>query len=76
MFRWLYKTAIWLKTHFRRKELDLEMDDEIRSRLAFVVDQKIADGMKLEEARRAAGIELGGVDLPAPNIILEVSFYG
>jgi predicted permease len=62
MSRWLHKTAAWIKSQFHRKELDQELDAELRSHLALVTDQKIAEGMKPEEARRAAQIELGGVE--------------
>jgi MacB-like periplasmic core domain len=47
---------------FRREQIDQELDDEVRSHLALMADEKIAEGMKPEEARRAAKIELGGIE--------------
>jgi hypothetical protein len=47
---------------FRRNEIDHDLDDEVRAHLALMADEKIAEGMKPEEARRAARIELGGVE--------------
>jgi MacB-like periplasmic core domain len=47
---------------FRRNEIDQDLDEEVHSHLALVTDEKIAEGMKPEEARRAAKIELGGIE--------------
>jgi predicted permease len=46
---------------FRRNEIDHDLDDEVRSHLVLLADEKIAEGMKPGEARRAARIELGGI---------------
>lgn len=45
-----------------RCEADSQLDDEIRFQLELMTDHKIRQGMSLEEARRAATIELGGVE--------------
>lgn len=45
-----------------REQIDTDLDDEIRSQLGLMVDEKIAQGMAADEARRAAIIELGGVE--------------
>lgn len=45
-----------------RKEVDNDLDDEIRSQLDLMTDRKINAGMKPEEARRAAKMELGGIE--------------
>lgn len=45
-----------------RQEVDNDLDDEIRSQLELMVDQKIEKGMNRDEARRAAKIDLGGVE--------------
>jgi putative ABC transport system permease protein len=47
---------------FRRNEIDHDLDDEVRSHLVLLADEKIAEGMKPEEALRAARIELGGIE--------------
>lgn len=62
MARCLHKLSIWLKSLFRRRELDQDLDEEIRSHLDLITDQKIAEGLTPEKARRAARIELGGVE--------------
>lgn len=38
------------------------LDDELHSQLELMADQKTKEGMRPEEARRAASIELGGVE--------------
>ena len=47
---------------FRRRQADAELDEELRAHLTLMIDQKIAEGMDPEKARRAARIELGGVE--------------
>ena len=47
---------------FRQRQADAELDEELRAHLTLMIDQKIAEGMGPEEARRAARIELGGVE--------------
>lgn len=47
---------------FHRGEVDDDLAAELRSQLDLMTDQKIKDGMKPDEARRAAKIELGGVE--------------
>jgi macrolide transport system ATP-binding/permease protein len=47
---------------FRRQEMDRDLDDELCSQLELMADQKIKEGMTPQEARRAAKIELGGVE--------------
>jgi predicted permease len=47
---------------FHRQAVDSDLDEEIRSQLELMADQKIKEGMSPEEARRAARIELGGVE--------------
>ncbi|HEX5324278.1 MAG TPA: permease prefix domain 1-containing protein, partial [Capsulimonadaceae bacterium] len=47
---------------FYKRERDTDLDNEIRSQLELLTDQKIKEGLSLDEARRAARIELGGVE--------------
>ncbi|HEY6467312.1 MAG TPA: ABC transporter permease [Candidatus Acidoferrales bacterium] len=47
---------------FHRERIDSDLDAEIQSALALLTDQKIAQGISAAEARRAAIIELGGVE--------------
>jgi putative ABC transport system permease protein len=47
---------------FTRARLEQELEDELRAYVDQLTDQKRAAGMGMEEARRAALIELGGVE--------------
>ncbi|OFW09604.1 MAG: hypothetical protein A3H96_06745 [Acidobacteria bacterium RIFCSPLOWO2_02_FULL_67_36] len=47
--------------HRRRVERDL--DDEVRTLFDLLVDEKIGAGMRPQDARRAATIELGRVEV-------------
>lgn len=46
----------------RRQRVERELDDEIRATLDQLTAEKIADGMRPDEARRAALLALGGVE--------------
>ncbi|MGH9739325.1 MAG: ADOP family duplicated permease [Candidatus Acidiferrales bacterium] len=60
--RLLSLTKSFLRSHFRRQQIDAELDDEIRSTVEMLADQKIKEGMPPDQARRVARIELGGVE--------------
>jgi len=47
---------------FCRERIEKDLDNEIRSHLELLTDEKISDGMDREEATRAARIELGGIE--------------
>ena len=47
---------------FRKQQMELDLDEEIRSHLDLLADQRIREGMSSGEARRAARIELGGIE--------------
>ncbi|HEY2292395.1 MAG TPA: ABC transporter permease [Thermoanaerobaculia bacterium] len=51
-----------MRNLFRRERVDQDLDEEVRSYLAALVEEKVAAGMPLEAARRAAAIEVGGVE--------------
>src|SRR5689334_6556965 len=46
----------------QKRERDADIDNEISSQLELLTDQKIKEGLSPDEARRAAKIELGGVE--------------
>ena len=46
----------------KKDERDNDLDAEIRSQLDLLADQKIKEGLPPDEARRAAQIELGGLE--------------
>src|SRR5437870_402411 len=47
---------------FRRRRLEDDLDEELRSSFEMMVDQFVARGMPLAEARRAAQLEFEGLD--------------
>src|SRR5262245_37351077 len=47
---------------FRKRDLDRELDAELSAHLEMAIEDKIKQGMSLEEARRSAMIRLGGMD--------------
>jgi predicted permease len=47
---------------FRRRQIDADLDDEIRCAVELLADQKVKEGLSPGEAGRAARIELGGVE--------------
>jgi macrolide transport system ATP-binding/permease protein len=58
----LPRLASFLRRFLRRGQTEMELDEEIRSHLELMTEEKIREGMDSEEARRAAKIELGGVE--------------
>lgn len=52
----------YLRFFFRRRQIDADLDEEIRSAVALLADEKIKTGMPPDQARRAARIELGGIE--------------
>lgn len=53
--------SLWLN-FFHRQQREQELDEELRSLRELLTEQKMREGMDPEEARRAARIELGGVE--------------
>jgi predicted permease len=60
--RWFKKLSFWMRSLLHRRELDQELDDEIAYHIEAKTEENLAKGMTPEEARRAARIELGGVE--------------
>ena len=56
----------WMKSFVRnifgRQRSDRELDAEVRSYVDLLAEEKMRQGMPPEEARRAARIELGGIE--------------
>jgi predicted permease len=50
-----------LHSFFRRKPLDIELNEEMASHIDFAIDDNVRGGMSLYEARREAMIRFGGV---------------
>jgi predicted permease len=51
-----------LRALFRRKTIEAELDEELRSHFANQVEKFVASGMSREEAVRRAGLEFGGYE--------------
>jgi predicted permease len=66
--RWLKKLSLRVRLLLHRPELDQEIDDEISYHLEAKIEDNIAKGMTPEEARRAARIEMGGVEQVRENM--------
>jgi predicted permease len=60
--RWLYKLPLRLRSLFKRRRVEQELSDELRFHLEKLIEENVAKGMTLKEARYAALRELGGVD--------------
>jgi predicted permease len=54
-------TRLW-RNLLRRQRTERDLDDEVRAALEILTDEKIAGGMDATAARRAAAMELGGVE--------------
>ncbi|HXP58859.1 MAG TPA: ABC transporter permease [Dongiaceae bacterium] len=59
---WLKKTAYRLQPLFRRRKIESELSDEIRTHLEMMTEANIAAGMSPEEAHYAARRQFGGVE--------------
>jgi predicted permease len=46
----------------RRQQMEIDLDEEVRSHLEQLIDEKMKQGLKRDEARRAAKLEMGGVE--------------
>lgn len=60
--RWFNKSSSWLRLLLHRREADQALDEEIQFHLDAKTEQYIEKGMTPVAARRAACIELGGVE--------------
>jgi len=58
--RVLQKLHLRLRSLFRKGRVERELSEEVRFHLEKLIEEKIAEGMKREEARYAALRELGG----------------
>jgi putative ABC transport system permease protein len=60
--RWLSRFTSWLRNLSHRQEKELELDQEVRFYLDLLTEEKIRSGMTADAGRRAARLELGGVE--------------
>jgi macrolide transport system ATP-binding/permease protein len=59
---WLYTIPLRLRSLFSRRRMDEELDEELRYHVERKTEEYIAKGMAPPEARRAALLEMGGVE--------------
>jgi len=61
--RWLPKLRMLLRSIFERRQLDAELDEELREHIEQEIGNNIRAGMSQEEARRAANRTVGPISL-------------
>jgi putative ABC transport system permease protein len=62
--RW---ASLW-RNLLHKERVERDLDDEVDAYLGLLTEEKIAAGMRPEEARRSARIELGGVEQVKENV--------
>lgn len=60
--KWLYTIPLRLRSLFRKKAVETELGDELRYHLEKKTQEHVARGLSLEEARRKALREFGGLE--------------
>jgi predicted permease len=59
---WFYVLPLKLRSLFRRRQAEQDLDDELHDHLDRRIEENIAKGMSAAEARRAALVALGGIE--------------
>lgn len=59
---WLYTVPLRIRSIFRRKRVEQELDEELRFHVEQQIEQHIANGMDAREARRKASLALNGLE--------------
>ena len=59
---WVYTIPLRLRSLFRRRRVDDELDEELRDHVEEKTEAYVAQGLTREEARRQALIEIGGIE--------------
>ena len=59
---WLFTIPLRLRSLFRRREVDQELDDELRDHIERKTEEYVATGLPLKEAHRRARLDLGGIE--------------
>jgi predicted permease len=60
--RWIYKLPLRIRSLFDRQKVDEALDEELRDHVELKTQQLIAAGMVPQGARRAALLEMGGLE--------------
>src|SRR5207248_7818680 len=61
MTRWLTRWRLLLRAVLRRSRVDLELDAELQYHLERLIDDSLAKGLPLEDARYAARRAMGAI---------------
>src|SRR5262244_1217054 len=59
---WFYTVPLRLRSLFRRRQVEEELDEELRYHIERQIEENIAKGMTPDEARHAALRAIGGVE--------------
>jgi len=59
---WVYTIPLRLRSLFRRTQADQELDDEMSDHVELRTEEYVSKGLAVEEARRQALLEIGGVE--------------
>ncbi len=59
---WLRMVVMRMRAVFARRGAERELDEELRAHFEMLVEQNLRRGMAIDEARRMARLELGGVE--------------
>ncbi len=60
--RWLHVVPLRIRSLFRRRAVEDELDEELRDHLERRTEEGVANGLSADEARRAALLDLGGIE--------------
>ncbi len=60
--KWIYTLPLRLRSLFRRRQVDRELDEELRYHIERKTEENLAKGMTPENARRAALLDLRGIE--------------
>ena len=58
---WRYTIPLRLRSLFRRRQADRELEDGLRDHVVRKTEEYVAKGLPLNEARRQALLEMGGM---------------
>src|SRR5436309_896869 len=61
--RWLHVLRLRVRSLARGRQLDRDLDDELRYHVEELTRANVARGMSADDARRAALVAMGGVEL-------------
>jgi len=60
--KWIYTLPLRLRSLFRRRSVNEDLDDELQYHVERKTEENVAKGMTAEEARRAALLDLRGIE--------------